>query len=228
MLLGPDLCGQFRDALVVDGTDDDGPHDRLAVDRGLDLGVGVDEDQLDDSDTTLALTGGYRWGWLGVEVGYADFGAYEEDFRGFLEDDTPITVISIAELQGWTAGLNVRAPLSDKWSLTGRAGVFAWDTNAFTDVPTFDRIDLDDDGTDWYAGIGVAYSVTEKFDLGLAYDHYRASGDYFDLAPDVFSATAEFRLRGRASRLSDGVAEPPHPLLACLIRSHCHGFKLCT
>lgn len=153
----------------------------------------VDENVLDDSDTALGASGGYRWGWLGLEVGYVDFGAWHKDFPGFLEDDTPITAVSIAELQGWTVGVNARAQLSPKWSLTGRAGVFDWDTNAFTDVPTFARVDLDDSGTDWYAGVGVAYSITERFDLGVAYDHYRANGDAFDLSPDVFSATAELR-----------------------------------
>lgn len=58
---------------------------------------------------------------------------------------------------------------------------------------TFDRIDLDDDGTDWYAGVGVSYSFTDRFDVGLAYDHYRASGDAIDLSPDVFSLTTESR-----------------------------------
>jgi opacity protein-like surface antigen len=153
----------------------------------------VDEDQLDDSDTTLALTGGYRWGWIGVEVGYADFGGYRQSFQGFLDDDTPVSGRTIAELQGWTAGVNARGQLSDKWSITGRAGVFAWDTNAFTDIDTFDRADFDEDGTDWYAGVGVSYSFTEKFDIGLAYDHYRASGDVLDLSPDVFSLTTEVR-----------------------------------
>lgn len=153
----------------------------------------VDENVLDDSDTALGVSGGYRWGWLGLEVGYVDFGSWSRDFQGFLEDDTPITAVSVAELQGWTVGVNARAQLSPKWSLTGRAGVFDWNTNAFTDVPTFARADLDESGTDWYAGVGVAYSVTERFDLGVAYDHYNANGDVFDLSPDVLSATAEFR-----------------------------------
>ena len=153
----------------------------------------VDEDQLDDSDTTLAFSGGYRWNWLGIELGYVDFGGYHEQFPGFLEDDTPITATTLAELQGWTVGVNARAQLSDRWSLTGRAGAFAWDTNAFTDVPTLPRANFDEDGTDWYAGVGVAYSINDRFDLGLAYDHYRANGDVLDLSPDVFSVTTEFR-----------------------------------
>ena len=153
----------------------------------------VDENALDDSDTTLAINGGYRWSWLGVELGYVDFGGWHESFPGFLEDDTPITATTLAELQGWTFGLNARAQLSPKWSLSGRAGLFAWDTNAFTDVPTFPRADFDEDGTDWYAGVGVAYSINDRFDLGVAYDHFRANGDVLDLSPDVFSATAEFR-----------------------------------
>lgn len=153
----------------------------------------VDENVLDDSDTALGISGGYRWGWLGLEVGYLDFGSWSRDFQGFLEDDTPITARSVAALQGFTVGVNARAPLSPKWSLTGRAGVFDWDSDAFTDVQTLARIDLGESGTDWYAGVGVAYSVTDNFDLGIAYDRYRANGDTFDLTTDAFSATAEFR-----------------------------------
>ncbi|HET7843467.1 MAG TPA: outer membrane beta-barrel protein [Xanthomonadales bacterium] len=175
-----------------------GPSIALAEGEGWFIGAragsgSVDENALDDSDTTLGVGGGYRWGWLGVELGYADFGAYRQDFRGFLEDGTPITPTTLAELQGWTLGMNARAKLSDHWALTGRAGVFAWDTNAFTDVPTFDRVDFDEDGTDWYAGVGVSYSFNDRFDLGIAYDHYRADGEVLDLSPDVFSVTTEFR-----------------------------------
>jgi len=175
-----------------------GPSMALAAGEGWFVGAragsgSVDEDVLDDSDTTLAFSGGYRWNWLGIELGYVDFGAWDKDFPGFLDNGTPITANSVAELQGWTAGLNARAQLSPKWSLTGRAGLFRWDSNAFTDVPTFARVDLDDSGTDWYAGVGVSYSLTERFDLGLSYDHYRANGDTFDLSPDVFSVTTEFR-----------------------------------
>ncbi len=49
--------------------------------------------------------------------------------------------------------------------------------------------------TDWYAGVGIGYDISERFGVGIAYDYYKAvmRSQGIDLTSTVESLTAEYR-----------------------------------
>jgi OOP family OmpA-OmpF porin/outer membrane immunogenic protein len=148
----------------------------------------VDGDVFDDDTTTLQINGGYRWGVVGVEGGYVNFNDFDDSF-GVLSLD--------GSLDGWTLGVNARGNFADNWYVSGRAGAFFWDADGggFTITPggTPVAARFSDDGTDFYAGVGVGYDFNERWSLGLAYDYFGADGDFDEYDADVFSLTGEVR-----------------------------------
>jgi OmpA-OmpF porin, OOP family len=158
----------------------------------------VDEGDIDDSDTAYSLNLGYRWGWFGVEAGYADQGSFSDTAHS-----GALSVPVKGEVDGFTLGVNGKFNFAEKWYLSGRVGAYFWDgraDNAFVlinqpnpaaSVLVADRIK--DSGTDLYAGIGVGYDLNDKVSIGLNYDHYDVSSDGVKLKPDVLSAGLEVR-----------------------------------
>ena len=131
----------------------------LAVaDSGLYIGgsVGsttIDEDFdgaiLDSNATAYRLVGGYQFGDLfGLEIGYQDFGEIEE-----------LPVLLSAD--GWTAGATLDLPVSDTFSLFGRAGVFFWEADIVIDGFS---IDVPSDENLYY-GAGAKVNVSNNFAL---------------------------------------------------------------
>jgi hypothetical protein len=149
-------------------------------------GVGsVSQDDL--SDNTLASNSsiGYRWGKLGIEVGHAYFGKFEDSTEvsgSSLDVDTSVA--------GWNLGLTFNHNLdkSSKWSLQGRVGVFDWSADGHVaSGPT--RIAFDDSGNDWYAGASIDYRWRKRSSVGLGYTWFKA--DQADLS--VWGLHTEFR-----------------------------------
>lgn len=151
----------------------------------------VSEDEFDDTSTAFQINGGYRWGAIGIEGGYADFNGFEDESEGLDID---------ADLTGWTLGVNGRFNFAEQWYLAGRVGAFFWDADANAAVcvvagtnQVCNLIDADTDGTDFYAGVGLGYDFNEMWSMGVAYDYFGASNDDLDLNNNVFSVTAEVR-----------------------------------
>jgi len=153
----------------------------------------VDHGHYDDNTTGYAINGGYRWTLspnvaLGAEVGYNDLGNVHADsiFNG-----GPLVQEGKSELHGWTAGANARFQVAPKWYLSARGGLYSWEGHGVSnDVVPF-RKSLSD--TSWYAGAGAGYDFTDKFSMGVNFDHYDASSDNVDLSTNMVSVSAEYR-----------------------------------
>ena len=148
----------------------------------------IDEDDFDDNTTAFQIGGGYRWGAFGVEGGYVSFNDFESESQGLDIN---------GQLEGWTLGINGRTNFAEQWYLSGRVGAFFFDADADTVIcespSNCARIEVEDDGTDFYAGVGVGYDFTDQFSMGVAYDYFGADAGDSNLDTNVFSVTAELR-----------------------------------
>lgn len=153
----------------------------------------LDDETLDDNDTSFAVGGSYRWGMLGIEGGYVDLGEYENVYS--VPD---LTTTTSADINGWTLGVNGHFNMTDNWYVSARLGIFHWDGSLdirreYGFSPLESRVHFDESGSDWYAGIGVGYDFNSNFGLGLSYDRYKADSNGFDFTNDVVSLNAEYR-----------------------------------
>jgi len=135
----------------------------------------VDDNGIDDSAFGGTLSGGYRWGYWGVDVGYANF-------HGFNDNGLDL------DIDGFTAGLNARFNVADDWYVSARGGAFRWDTDSRGDNVRFKH-----GGTDFYAGLGFGYDFSQSFSAGIAYDYYNVDTGGGDADVGLISANAEVR-----------------------------------
>jgi hypothetical protein len=127
---------------------------------------------------------GYRWGFVGVEVGHVWFSTFEDD-RHYPTADYETE----ADIGGWNAGLTFNSDLNDKWAVQLRAGAFNWDLDGSVDSTLPSHLDLEDDGTDWYVGASATWNWTKRSSIGIGYTRYRA--DKTDI--DVIGFSSEYR-----------------------------------
>ncbi|MDE2249272.1 MAG: porin family protein [Xanthomonadaceae bacterium] len=143
--------------------------------------------------TTYSLTGGYRWKvgqdlGLGLDVGYNDLGNFRLK-NAF--SSNPVNLTSQRQaLRGWTAGANGRINVWQGLYISGRAGIYGWKGDGYSDQD-INRHHLDK--VDYYGGAGLGYDFNQHFGVGLSYDYYHASKNGIDLSSDTASVTAEYR-----------------------------------
>ena len=145
----------------------------------------LDEDfsgiNLDTDATAYRIVGGVQLGdYLGFEAGYHDFGEFTEtvDLGGLLTD----TEIGA---EGWTLGGTLGLPLSEQFSVFGRAGVFFWDADV--EVDGF-SIDVAEDENPYY-GAGAKFNVSSNFSLLGDWTRYELD----DIESDVISIGFQYR-----------------------------------
>ena len=148
----------------------------------------VDEDQFSDDSFSSNMNIGYSWGVVGVEVGYTFFGDFEDKVNvGNTQIKTELDV------SGWNLGVNVNGDLNESWSIQGRAGVFGWDADAKVESGGL-RVDADDDGTDWYAGVSIDWNWSKRSSIGFGYTYYSVGGDDdLDAGIHLYGLHSEFR-----------------------------------
>jgi hypothetical protein len=170
LLFGAATCAQAKD------------HEGWVY-NGLSGWGNADLEELDASSFSSNPNIGYRWGAIGIEVGYGWFGDFEDDFDvGASQFDVD------ASLGGWNAGLNFNHQFAERWSIQGRGGLFTWDVDGSIDDGTIE-VDFDDDGTDWYLGGSITFEATKRTSIGLGYTHFAAGeGDV-----DLWGMSTEFR-----------------------------------
>jgi uncharacterized protein len=133
----------------------------------------IDEDELDDDAFSSSTSLVWRWNdTLGIEGGYTRFGDFEGDF-----DTIEGTGKAELGIDGFTLGLNFLSRTGGDWFITGRAGVWAWDSELKVEVPGSARLDLDSDGNDFYIGAGIGYMFSERFGAGLGGTYYSVDVD---------------------------------------------------
>ncbi|HEX5304619.1 MAG TPA: outer membrane beta-barrel protein [Dyella sp.] len=154
----------------------------------------ISQGPYDDHPTAYAINGGYRWKvgpdlGLGVEVGYNDLGNFKVK-NAFNGNDVNLTDQRNA-VRGWTAGVNGRIDVYRGLYVSGRAGLYGWESRGYQDPQATNRQDLSN--VDFYAGAGVGYDFNDHFGLGLSYDFYHADQSGVSLSTDTASVTAEYR-----------------------------------
>ncbi len=88
-----------------------------------------DDFDVDDDVEAYRLLAGWQFSdMFSLEAGYQNFGDFEE--RVDLGGTIARTVLTA---DGWTLGGTVGAPISESFSLFGRAGVFMWDADVRVD-----------------------------------------------------------------------------------------------
>lgn len=145
-----------------------------AADKGFYAGAGVgqsyvDEGAYDDEDTAYSVFGGYQFNrYFGLEGGYADFGKLEPRGTG-----TPLEASSVYLTAVGTV------PVTDHFSIYGKAGVQRWDLDRA--IPSIVG-NTDDNGTDPTYGVGVQYRFTDNVALRGEYSRFEVEDTDLDLA----------------------------------------------
>ena len=138
---------------------------------------------VDSDSTSFRIVAGWRFNdYFALEGGYHDFG----DFKQELDDGgTPVSVRLTAD--GFTLGAAGSIPVSERFALTGRAGMYFWNGNA--EINNVTQASPED--SNLYLGAGVS------FDLG---EHFQLTGDWtrYELevaVSSVFSVGLQYQFR---------------------------------
>lgn len=115
---------------------------------------------------------GFRLGidinrYIGFEFGYHNYGEATDSYIDFWGD----TITDTMETTSINFGLKGMAPVSDDFSFVGRLGIGLWDyeiseTDSFYPGQVFKS---DDDGNDFYYGIGAEYLINDNLFVGVEY-----------------------------------------------------------
>lgn len=149
-----------------------------------DLNEDFDGLTIDTDATAFRVTAGWRFNdHFAIEGGYHDFGDFEQTID---IDGSPSSVSLSAD--GFTLGIAGALPLSEKFALTGRLGMFFWDGAA--EINNVSQASPED--SNLYYGAGASYAVTERFSLNGDWSRY----DLEDAQSDVLSIGFQYRFGG--------------------------------
>jgi OOP family OmpA-OmpF porin len=149
--------------------------------------AGLDDDfdglSIDESGTAFRIVAGWRFNeYFALEGGYHDFGDFEQ---AFVVDGEDLNVALSAD--GFTLGAVGSIPLSERFSLMGRAGMFFWDGNA--DINNVSQATPED--SNLFFGAGLNFQLSQKVQLTGDWTRY----DLEDTASNVFSVGLQYRFR---------------------------------
>ncbi len=131
---------------------------------------------IDDEDTSFSLSAGYSFNdYFAVEGGYIDFGEVSDSFS-----IAGVTGKVKAEADGWDLALVGSLPVSEKFSLTGRAGYLFWDADIKATATGLPSISDNEDGNDLFYGVGAEYRFTNQWSLTGGWDRYELDDVDFD------------------------------------------------
>jgi hypothetical protein len=153
--------------------------------NGMTGSATLQADHLDNGRFASNPNLGYRWGMFGVEAGYTStFGRFQDAFvLGGARYATD------AKVSGWNLGVNANHDFGKRWSVQGRAGLFAWDAETRITAPSGVRVSAEDSGHDWYAGASLDYAWSKKSSVGLGYARYAVG----DADMDLWGMHSEYR-----------------------------------
>lgn len=134
----------------------------------------------EDSTAYRVVAGWSINDFFALEGGYHNFGDFQQVF-----DDlgTPVTVSLSAD--GFTLGAVGSVPLTDRFSLMGRAGWYFWDGDA--EINNVTQATPED--SNLYVGAGITFDVTERFQLTGDWTRYELE----DVNSNVISIGLQYR-----------------------------------
>ena len=119
---------------------------------------------VDDNSTSFRVFGGWRFNdYFSLEGGYHDFGDFEQVF-----DDVGGPSTATLSADGFTLGATGSVPVSDRFALTGRAGMFFW--NGTAEINNVSQATPED--SNLYLGAGVAFDVSDRLQLTADWTRY--------------------------------------------------------
>jgi OOP family OmpA-OmpF porin len=138
---------------------------------------------IDDNSTAFRLVGGWNFNdYFSLEAGYHDFGDFEQTFD---TPDGPVTARLGAD--GFLFGAIGHIPLSERFTLSGRAGMFFW--NGTAEINDVSQASPEDNNL--FLGAGVMFDVTDRFKLTTDWTRYELE----DVNSSVFSVGFQYRFR---------------------------------
>ena len=168
----------------VGQVDYDSPISESEADANLAYNGITGTTSIDDTDTGWKLFGGYQINRnFALELGYVNLGEFGLD----IDFTAPVAGSANAsiEVDGFAlSGLGI-LPIGDKFGVFGRVGAYAWEANADATVSVsgIGTVSLsdDEDGTDFFYGIGAKYDFMENFGARVEWERYDIDGDDVDL-----------------------------------------------
>lgn len=147
----------------------------------------LDEDfdgfEVDDNSTAYRIHAGWRFNdYFSIEAGYHDFGDFEQTI-----DDVGGPITAKLSADGFIFGATGRVPVSERFALTGRAGMFFWDGDAQINNVTQAR----PEDSNLYLGLGLSYDVAKSLQLTGDWTRYELES----ATSGVFSVGLQYRFR---------------------------------
>lgn len=159
------------------------------------FGVSSIESSLDDSDLGWGLEVGYRFNrYLAAEVGWVDLG--EALYEAILTVDDgietfPVEVSSRFVTSGPTAALVGMLPLSERFDVHAKAGLYFADTRfrgRVRDVEFDENLlhsEVDAGEQEFVLGLGGAWNINDSYSLRFEYQRFLDVGDDDTTETDV-------------------------------------------
>lgn len=131
---------------------------------------------VDKRDTAWKVFGGYQVNRnFAIEAGYVDLGAVNADSR--ITSPFSGSATSKIDTNGFTfVGVGL-FPVADRFSILGKAGFYAWETETKVTLSSpflgVGRSSASSNGTDFTFGLGAKYDLTNKFSVRGEWDRYK-------------------------------------------------------
>lgn len=138
---------------------------------------------VDDNSTAFRIVAGWRFNeFFALEGGYHNFGDFEQTF-----DDGNSLVTATLSADGFTLGALGNIPLSERFSIMGRAGMFFWDGDA--EINNVSQATPED--SNLYLGAGINFQLSQKLALTGDWTRY----DLEDTDSGVISIGLQYQFR---------------------------------
>ena len=141
----------------------------------------------DEDAFSWSLRFGYRFNrFFSLEGGYADLGDFDYEFRGACTMQFPSTCGSTGDTRTSVDGFLVNAvgtvPIGRRFLLTGSVGALYREVEYSAPASSIGPHFSSTEGTAWRVGIGAAFPLNERLEIGLDLVHYMDVGVAFDMS----------------------------------------------
>ncbi len=173
------LVAGVTDAFACDRSNSSDDCDPLRFRIGAGVGVAqIDEDNvfIDTGGNAYRVFAGYA---MSDHVGFELAALRFDDIVEYYPFQTPAQA-AVADASGVSLAAVLTLPLSERFSLLGKAGALGWSAES---------IDVDDSGVDPMVGSAFEFDLTDSLSIGLGFDVYRLGN------VDSRTTTAQLSLR---------------------------------